>query len=108
SQSGTYTLTVTDITNGCNSSDEVVVTDDFELPVANPGSDQLINCFQPNATLDGSASSAGAEFTYEWLLGGSVVGDAINLPVSQSGTYTLTVFNTVNGCESSATVFVQE
>jgi gliding motility-associated-like protein len=108
SQSGTYTLTVTNTTNGCQSSDEVVVSADFELPIANPGPDQLINCFQPNATLDGSASSAGPAFTYEWLLGGLVVGDALSLPVSQSGTYTLSVFNTENGCESSATVFVQE
>ncbi len=32
---GTYTLLVTDNANGCNSSDNVVVFEDFEFPVAN-------------------------------------------------------------------------
>lgn len=108
SQAGSYNLTVSNTINGCVHTDEVLVSSDFEQPLADAGPAQLLNCFQPNATLDGSASSAGPEFSYEWSLGGSTVGSTASIPVSQAGNYSLTVFNTQNGCTATAFVSVQE
>ena len=98
SQSGVYTFTVTNTQNGCTASDEAEVTKDFDEPVADAGPDLQIDCDAPTVTLDGSGSSSGLGFNYEWTLGGPVIGGAATLPVSQGGTYTLTVTNIFNGC----------
>ncbi|MBK6901266.1 MAG: gliding motility-associated C-terminal domain-containing protein [Saprospirales bacterium] len=104
---GDYTLLVTNTINGCESSDQVLVLADFAEPVANPGASVLLNCAQPSSALDGTGSSQGPEFNYEWLLGGLVVGGGISLIVDDPGIYTLIVTNTQNGCEASASVAVQ-
>jgi gliding motility-associated-like protein len=101
-QEGTYSFTVTNTQNGCTNSDNVVVSTNFEQPVADPGPDLLLNCFNPDDALDASGSSAGMEFAYEWTLGGLVVGSDVTLPVAQAGIYTLTVSNTQNGCVATA------
>jgi len=107
SQAGVYTFSVLNTQNGCEASDSAIVSSDFEIPTADPGPAQLLNCSQPTGTLDGSGSSQGPEFGYEWSLGGLVVGDDLSLTVTEPGIYTFSVINNQNGCESSSSVAVQ-
>lgn len=99
---GTYTLVVTNTTNGCTASQSVQVTPDNTLPTANAGPNQTLTCTLLNATLNGNGSSTGPNFTYHWTAsnGGTITsGDStLNPVVSTTGTYTLLVTNTSNGC----------
>lgn len=109
-QPGTYTLVVTNTDNGCTASQSAQVTANNTLPTSNAGPDQTLTCTLINATLNGSGSSNGSNFTYNWTAsnGGNIVGGAntLNPIVSTTGTYTLVVTNTTNGCTKSDAVVV--
>jgi hypothetical protein len=101
-QGGTYHLVVTNTTNGCTAAQSVTVDADLALPTAAAGPDQTLTCAITNITLDGSASSQGNNFTYQWTAsgGGNILGGATSLNpiVNATGQYTLVVTNTANGC----------
>ena len=104
---GAYLLTIRDNRNGCSATDSVEVNQNEAIPTAAVGGPYTLTCDSLQLTLDGSASSQGPDFTYEWagpgLLGGvSTLNPAINLP----GQYTLTVRDTVNTCLATATATV--
>ncbi len=102
-QAGTYTITVTNITNGCTITDAVVVTNNSAAPTASGGPDKILNCTVNSVILDGSASSSGVGITYGWsTIGGNIVSGATTTSpsVNQAGTYSITVTNTANGCSS--------
>lgn len=108
---GTYTLIVTDQTNGCTASDDVEVEAGLGTPTAIAGPDQTLTCVVSEVTLDGSASSIGNNYTYEWsTTDGSIISGAnsLNPVVDQEGIYELLVTNTDNGCTavSFADVFL--
>ena len=106
---GTYYIEVTNTLSGCTSLDSVLITADFDFPIAEAGADELINCTTPALSLDGSNSSAGLVFNYEWQDEmGTVLGTTTDQMISQSGYYYLTVLNTANGCSSLDSVFVDE
>ncbi|MCB0706816.1 MAG: gliding motility-associated C-terminal domain-containing protein [Saprospiraceae bacterium] len=108
---GTYQLTVTNTENGCINSSDVTIDQDQVAPSAIAGAPGLLNCYFPEIQLDGSASSAGAEYVYQWTTvdGNILTGNDTQIPtVDNIGTYTLTVTNTINGCESVNTVDVTE
>lgn len=99
---GTYTLVVTDTTNGCSSSDEAVISGNTIVPNADAGADVMIDCNNSSATLDGSNSDLGSEFTLAWQdVNGFQVGTGPVLITMNTGTYTLVVTNTANGCIST-------
>ncbi|MEM9819518.1 MAG: PKD-like domain-containing protein [Bacteroidota bacterium] len=107
---GTYVLLVTNTENGCTATDATLVFEDLVPPVAEAGNIAYLNCFNgPLATLDGSQSSQGANFTYEWLdASGTSIGNTASVEVDLVGTYTLTVVNTENGCVASDVVNVED
>jgi gliding motility-associated-like protein len=98
---GTYTITVTNNTNGCVNTDDVVVFIDTVRPIANAGSDMIRNCTNNTVNLDGTSSSSGANISYLWT--GSFITnvDSITPTVNGTGNYILTVTNTTNGCTST-------
>ncbi|CAG5079110.1 PKD domain-containing protein [Parvicella tangerina] len=101
---GTYTITVTDPSNGCSTTDDATVTEDLVAPTADAGADAIIDCNSAagQEILDGSGSSAG--MSYNWTTGGGniVSGSSTNTAtVDAVGTYTLTVTNTTNGCSAT-------
>ena len=107
---GIYTLTVTG-SNGCTDSDQVTVNPDNNYPVADAGTDQVIDCNTSSVTLDGSGSDAGATITYTWsTTGGNITGGTTSNTTTSDldGTYTLTVTNSGNGCSSSDAVIVTQ
>ena len=100
---GTYTLTVTNPTNGCTATDVALVTLDASLPNANAGADKVLTCTITSIALSGSSSTAGATFSWVASNGGHIVSGANTATptVDMAGTYTLTVTNPANGCTAS-------
>jgi gliding motility-associated-like protein len=106
---GTYVLTVEDTVNNCQNSNSVVVTDNFDLPIVTAGFDSTLTCLVTALNLDGTGSATGSDFTYQWTtLNGNILtgSDSIIATTSSAGTYTLTVFNTLNGCSASDSVVI--
>ena len=104
---GTYTLLVTNLMNGCAATDEVNVSADFTTPTVDAGPDELLNCYSPSGTLDGSGSSMGAGYTYQWLdPNGQIAGVDPVLPVDAPGIYQLIVTYGPSGCSATASAEV--
>ena len=104
---GTHVLTYTWTLDNCSwtATTTVEVT---APPVADAGSDGALTCFEESVTL-GGASSTGPGISYRWSWsGGPFPGDstALHPVVSEPGTYTLRVENTVAGCSSTDQVVV--
>jgi len=104
---GTYTLAATNIDNRCSDSSEVVVSIDQNLPFVDPGQDTSLNCLRDSLQLNGTASSAGPDFLYQWKgPSGSLPGGGPTPTVSEAGNYQLIITDNSNGCVDSAEVEV--
>ncbi len=101
SQSGMYTLIITDGDNGCTATSSALVDEDFEAPVADAGADPTISCLETNALLDGLAST-GMDLSFEWQnVGGDVLGSEMTYSTEEEGVYILIVTNNENGCTAT-------
>ena len=100
---GTYTLTVTNPTNGCKATDVALVTLNNTAPNANAGADKILTCTATQLNLSGSSSTPGATFSWVASAGGHIVSGANTATplIDQPGTYTLTVTNPANGCTAT-------
>ncbi|MCF8246952.1 MAG: HYR domain-containing protein [Saprospiraceae bacterium] len=108
---GSYTLTVTNSTNGCTASDLTTVSVNNSPPTSNAGSDGLLNCTTTSLILNGNSSSQGGNFTYLWTTanGNIVSGETTLMPsVDEPGSYCLKVTNTLNGCTATDCASVTE
>ena len=106
---GTYTLTVTNTSNGCFATAPVSLANNGTQPDADAGTEQTLTCTAQDVQLNGTASSNGADIVYEWTgpAGAIIQNGTTNVPtVDLPGTYTLTVTDTGNGCTNTATVTV--
>jgi len=104
---GQYTLQVYNTANSCVALSSVTVAENLTPPAAEAGSPQVLSCAHPTLTLDGSGSSTGSQYVYQWNTGDGniLLGDTTLQPqVDQSGFYTLQVTDQVNGCISESTV----
>ena len=110
---GIYQLAVTrtyptgvQFSTNCN----VQVIDNTQPPVSSAGPDRNLTCADTVLTLNGNASSTGANFTYLWTHvpgGGIVSGGTTKTPkVNAPGTYTLLVTNTVTACTATDFIIV--
>ncbi|MBK7939395.1 MAG: hypothetical protein IPJ82_20945 [Lewinellaceae bacterium] len=105
---GTFTVTVTNMTNGCSSTASTSVDQNTSIPSADAGPDQTISCQQTSVILNGSGNAGGAPLAFLWTGPGINAGNQ-GLPtpsVNQAGTYLLSVSNTANGCIKTDTVVV--
>ena len=96
---GTYEFVYTQNNGGTCPDEQTTVTVLItETPTADAGADQLLTCDDTEAQLGGN-SSQGANFQYEWVDADNVVVSTERQPIlTQPGTYTLTVINTLSGC----------
>lgn len=102
-----YYLTATDLQSGCQRIDSVEVLENTDLPVADAGDDQEIDCTDNSTLLDGSASSQGGEFSFEWSNSeGPLEFSTLNPEVQQAGIYYLTISNVLTGCQNIDSVLV--
>lgn len=108
---GEYTLLVTNTLNGCTASDIVTISIDTLLPTVEAGPPMVLTCQEPQVTLDGSGSDNGVPFELEWSFeDGAFPGDSllINPTVNATGTYLLTVSNSLNNCVALDSVEITE
>lgn len=106
---GTYTLQLVNTLNSCSATLSVVVPEDITPPLANAGTDSTLNCITPSMVLDGTASSSGPNFIYQWsTVNGNIVSGTNGLTptIDTAGIYVLQVTNQTNGCTATSSVQV--
>lgn len=104
-----YTVTIRDRAN-CTTTLSVVIQGDVSQPVARVSTPPALTCAMGDVILDGSASSVGNEFLYQWIANpGNVVrgGNTLTPTVNRAGVYTLIITNRANGCTASIQVPVR-
>lgn len=108
SRVGTYVLTVTNIINGCEANDTMRVIADESLPVARANPEAFIGCDQEDVILDGTQSSQGISFTYQWLSpDNQQISEEMAITTTEEGQYVLIVTNIDNDDCISDSAFVQ-
>lgn len=107
--SATYTLQVTDNSNGCMAFSEVLVDADTEVPDVSATSDGAVSCSNPDVLLTYTGSSTGNSIVYSWFdENNSMVSGNSSATVTDPGTYKLIVRNSQNGCKDSVDVIVED
>ncbi|MBK8634698.1 MAG: hypothetical protein IPN72_14480 [Saprospiraceae bacterium] len=100
SNSGIYTIHLTDNATGCSTSDEAEVTKYDHVPVAQIIADpsNIINCSLKNISLN-AMDQANSIYTWQTSSDGNVGGSTIT--VTQPGMVTLKVIDTLSLCTST-------
>ncbi|MGB3079756.1 MAG: gliding motility-associated C-terminal domain-containing protein [Saprospiraceae bacterium] len=109
SDSGWYYLNI-DFTNQCSFTDSVFVDLIHDAPIANAGTDQLIDCHHAEVMIDGSGST-GDHLQFAWSnIIGQVISTQTFVLVDTAGIYYLQLTNSITGCISidSAQVFINQ
>jgi gliding motility-associated-like protein len=105
SDSGWYNLTA-DFPKQCSVTDSVFVNQDNDIPMANAGADQLIDCNHAQVLVDGSGST-GNNLLFLWTDDkGVIISKQASTLVSTGGTYALQLTNAVSGCTDMDTAEV--
>ncbi len=106
---GTYTLYVFNEQNNCFAEASVTVGGNMDLPDVMIEDPEAIDCQNGSVELDGTGSESGSHISYTWSTeDGEIDGDTDQNTATASapGTYTLSVFDNINGCESTMSVTV--
>jgi len=110
---GTYTLTVTQESTGCEVSDDIFINQEDDTPEINIANDSppelTLTCSITEITLNASASTTTGTPNFMWttINGNIVEGADTSTPiVNQVGTYTLLLTDNDNNCSKSESVEV--
>jgi gliding motility-associated-like protein len=108
---GTYSLLVTNTQNGCTSTDDVLIDDNFVDPVAAIANPDVLTCALTQFALDASGSSSG-NMSYAWTAsgGGNIVDENNPLApvINEPGIYQILVTDQDNGCTAVQSIEVGE
>jgi hypothetical protein len=96
---GTYTVTVTNTSNGCSAVASTTVAQDITAITGTASNDGPLTCSKTSVTLTANPATG---VTYAWSGGGNARTKVVSTP----GTYTVTVTTSSNGCTSIATTTV--
>jgi hypothetical protein len=109
---GTYTLLITNTTNGCTSTDQLPITISADVPVALIAPPSTLTCTLPALNLNAVGTSSSPTITYNWVAsnGGNITGGntTLNPSIDAPGTYTLIVTDVSNNCTTTETINVLE
>ena len=106
---GVYSLTYTNLDNGCIAEEELEVYQNIVLPIANAGSGGLITCEFLTIDIIGSASTNSGQTDIQWITQDGEIIDGentINPTIGAQGTYTICVIDMINECMSVDNVVV--
>ncbi|HKK89409.1 MAG TPA: T9SS type A sorting domain-containing protein [Saprospiraceae bacterium] len=108
---GQFRLTTTDPETGCMSSVIMSVEPDENLPSVDVQSIGELDCNNGSIQLDGSASSQGDDFSFQWSTSNPAAtilnDDSLQPTVNSAGVYQLTVRNDEADCENTKTIEVE-
>ena len=99
SAAGTYTITITDPTNGCTTSQDVIVQATNDLPEVSLSIPDVLSCTVLSTNITATSSNVG--LTYQWTTSDGSIVSGVNsaiVEVNAAGTYTLTATDPGNGC----------
>ena len=102
---GTYNMTVTSTINGCSSSTNLAIPAINNTIVIAPATTGSVTCVNNTINLT-TTNQAGHNYTWT-APGGASITSGVNSAAatgSNSGTYSVTVFNTTNGCSQVGTI----
>jgi|GEM_PF-5816083 len=109
-QSGEFTLVVTDSDNGCTAESTMEVIPDENAPIPDVAPIDQLTCATTSVSLDASATTGVGTLSYEWIFDGNGTLAGVNpvIDVTNPGTYTLTIIDASNGCETVTVVSVDQ
>ena len=99
-QAGTYTLAVTNTSNGCTATDEINITTNTTPPIVDSGSSPDISCDNPSIVL---MASANEEVEVKWTGPNGFSSTEIQPTINTPGLYTL-VATASNGCTATTSI----
>ncbi|MEM9917175.1 MAG: gliding motility-associated C-terminal domain-containing protein, partial [Bacteroidota bacterium] len=100
-------LIVADTLKGCRDTADLLIMQDVEPPEVVLSVADSLDCFTPEVWLDGSQSSAGADYTFEWQGPGlSSRLDTLAVRANSPGWYQLQITDDSNGCSNIDSVQV--
>ncbi len=102
---GTYTLKVTNPTNGCTSEKNVEVKVNDSIPNIAATASGNITCLIKNIILNGNSSATG---TYQWTGPNNFLSNKKDTSTVVSGSYTLLVTDSKSGCSVQKSVQVAD
>jgi hypothetical protein len=107
---GTYTVVVTNPSNGCTASAQTSVNTNYSVPTAEAGPGNALTCTILEIQLTGSSSVQGATFNWTTSGTGSFVNGANTATpvINGIGTYHLTVTDPASGCTATDSVVIEE
>lgn len=109
--SGLYVFEVTDLDNGCVSTDTVQVNPSTDIPDIDLGADIIIDC-ETTLPVTISAIPQVATFEYSWTtISGTIPAGQENQPVitiSEAGIYSLEVVDPSNDCKNNTSITVTD
>ncbi len=107
---GTYTLVLTDPSNGCSAERSVEVVGDTLRPRIEADPAPPITCRDSTVNLSARVITPASGYTAEWFTSDGIILDANGLKptVGAPGTYTLVVTNTATGCSAQLDIIVGE
>ena len=109
SESGMFTLEVTDSDNGCTFTDVTTVIPDENAPIIDIATYETLTCEITSIALDASATIGVGTLTYVWTASsGAPAGTGPIITVSNPDNYNLVVSDGSNGCVANITVPVDQ
>ena len=97
---GLYELVVTDMTNGCTNTGQVLIDENLNYPTVGLAGDDEITCSAASSTITATVTSVDP-IAYNWTTNDGFIqfGNGTNaITVNQAGTYLVDVVNINNGC----------
>ncbi|MFA9220892.1 MAG: hypothetical protein ACEQSL_06880, partial [Sediminibacterium sp.] len=111
SAAGTYSLTVTNVSNGCTSSANTVIAENFTTPSISIGVQDTLSCLHPVIPILNVAVNASNDCSLAWSSANGFLVDGINglnPNVSVTGDYTLLATDNTSGCTDTQTISILE
>jgi len=108
---GTYSLTITNNSNGCDESASISVTENFTTPSINIGVQDTLSCLTPVIPISNVAVNNSNNFNLDWTTASGFIVDGantINPNVSAAADYTLIATDISSGCTDSQSVSIVE
>ncbi len=102
---GTYTIQVTNNTNGCTATASTTVSSNIDPPNVS-ASGGTLTCTTTSLTI--TANSNTPNVTYSWSGPGGFTSNQQNPTVNLAGNYVVTVTNPANSCTNTATATVNQ